>query len=128
MQDAWDKWLTKLSLGGQSDGRKRHDASQRKTVQAVGWRRNHRNLDIVWTAPINLAAKQLELPNSRPRLLGVVYSMSWLKMKQLRTDYQWCYYGETNLLINRVSTLDSSPHLPIKRSRILLRGDLYGWK
>ena len=60
--------------------------------------------DVVWTAPINLAAKQPDLPSADLDYLGLLLFNVMVENEDAPRDYQWCYYGETNLLINRVST------------------------
>ena len=105
MQDAWDKVADEILGWTYRNRGKRHDASQRKTVQSVEIGDETIEIsDVVWTAPINLAAKQLELPSSDLDYLGLLLFNVMVEDETASRDYQWCYYGETNLLINRVST------------------------
>ncbi len=57
---------------------------------------------VVWTAPITLAAEQLALPVPNLKYLGLLLYNVMVKEDAPR-DYQWCYYGARDLLINRVS-------------------------
>ena len=57
---------------------------------------------VVWTAPITLAQKQLGLDVSDLEYLGLICYNVCLSGGVPR-DYQWCYYGASDLLINRVS-------------------------
>ena len=58
---------------------------------------------VVWTGPITQACKQLGVPNPSLKYLGLLLYNVMVKEEAPR-DYQWCYYGAKNLLINRVST------------------------
>jgi protoporphyrinogen oxidase len=57
---------------------------------------------VIWTAPITLACEQLG--QERPKLdyLGLLLYNVMVEGQPPR-DYQWCYYGARDLLINRVS-------------------------
>ena len=70
MQDAWDKVADEIrALGGQLS--ENVTMLTRKTVHAVEIGEETIEIsDVVWTAPINLAAKQLDLQR-RFRLLGI---------------------------------------------------------
>ena len=57
---------------------------------------------VVWTAPITLACKQLDLPVPNLNYLGLLLYNVMVNEEPVR-DYQWCYYGSQQLLINRVS-------------------------
>jgi protoporphyrinogen oxidase len=57
---------------------------------------------VVWTAPITLACRQLELTVPRLEYLGLLLFNLMVREEPPR-DYQWCYYGSQSLLINRVS-------------------------
>lgn len=57
---------------------------------------------VVWTAPITLACKQLDLPIPHLQYLGLLlYNV--MVQEDCPREYQWCYYGAPELLINRVS-------------------------
>ena len=57
---------------------------------------------VVWTAPITLACRQLNLPVPELKYLGLLlYNV--MVAENCPRDYQWCYYGAPELLINRVS-------------------------
>ena len=57
---------------------------------------------VVWTAPITLACRQLGLKVPDLRYLGLLLYNVMVREGCSR-DYQWCYYGAPELLINRVS-------------------------
>ncbi len=57
---------------------------------------------VVWTAPITLACAQLGLAVPRLDYLGLLLYNVVIREEAPR-DYQWCYYGAPDLLINRVS-------------------------
>ncbi len=57
---------------------------------------------VVWTAPITLATQQLELPKPALNYLGLLL-FNVMVAEDCPRDYQWCYYGAQELLINRVS-------------------------
>jgi len=57
---------------------------------------------VVWTAPITLACDQLDLHVPDLQYLGLLlYNV--IVREEAPRDYQWCYYGARDLLINRVS-------------------------
>ena len=58
---------------------------------------------VVWTAPITLACRQLNLQVPDLNYLGLLLYNVMVR-EEPRRDYQWCYYGSKELLINRVST------------------------
>jgi protoporphyrinogen oxidase len=58
---------------------------------------------VVWTAPITLATEQLKLPPVNLKYLGLLL-FNVMVNEEPQRDYQWCYYGAPELLINRVST------------------------
>ncbi len=75
-----------------------------RRVEAVraGELRVERPAMVVWTAPITVATEQLGL--GRPRLdylAMLVFNV--MVAEDCPRDYQWCYYGARDLLINRVS-------------------------
>ncbi|MEL6342889.1 MAG: FAD-dependent oxidoreductase [Myxococcota bacterium] len=57
---------------------------------------------VVWTAPITLACRQLQQPVPDLKYLGLLLYNVMVREDAPR-DYQWCYYGARELLINRVS-------------------------
>ncbi len=57
---------------------------------------------VIWTAPITLACRQLGLKQPDLKYLGLLLFNVIVREESPR-DYQWCYYGQTDLLINRVS-------------------------
>jgi protoporphyrinogen oxidase len=57
---------------------------------------------VIWTAPITLACSQLELQRPDLNYLGLLLYNLMVNEPAPR-DYQWCYYGEPSLLLNRVS-------------------------
>ncbi len=57
---------------------------------------------VVWTAPITLACSQLQQPVPDLKYLDLLLYNVIVREESPR-DYQWCYYGQTDLLINRVS-------------------------
>ena len=57
---------------------------------------------VVWTAPITLACQQLDMPVPRLDYLGLLL-FNVMVAQDCPRDYQWCYYGAEELLINRVS-------------------------
>jgi len=58
---------------------------------------------VIWTAPINIACKQLSLPAPDLKYLGLLLFNVMVKEESPR-DYQWCYYGSRDLIFNRIST------------------------
>ncbi len=58
---------------------------------------------VIWTAPITLACDQLGLDKPDLTYLGLLLYNVMVREEAPR-DYQWCYYGARDLLINRVST------------------------
>ena len=57
---------------------------------------------VIWTAPITLACKQLGLGVPDLGYLGLLLYNVMVR-EECPRDYQWCYYGAPELLINRVS-------------------------
>lgn len=106
MQDAWDEIKKRIiELGGQihtgTPARIEGSDGIVHTVH-VGSERFEPS-QVVWTAPITQACKQLNIPNPSLKYLGLLLYNVMVKEEAPR-DYQWCYYGAKNLLINRVST------------------------
>ena len=58
---------------------------------------------VIWTAPITLACKQLGLSTPNLDYLGLLLFNVMVKEVSPR-DYQWCYYGAKDLVFNRIST------------------------
>ena len=107
MQDAWDKIADRVrALGGKIITEETVTLKhQDKTVHAVQIGDEHLDIsDVIWTAPINQAAKQLNLKAPDLGYLGLLLFNVMVENEDAPRDYQWCYYGETSLLINRVST------------------------
>ena len=107
MQDAWDAIAKRIEkLGGRIiSGESAVMEYEGKTVTAVsaGTERFECS-EVIWTAPINLASKQLDLPAKKLKYLGLLLFNVMVRKEEAPRDYQWCYYGETSLLINRLST------------------------
>ena len=106
MQDAWDSVAQKITdLGGTIISGKRAEMEYSgKTITAVrAGKERFECSEVIWTAPIDQACRQLDQPSSKLEYLGLLLFNVMVKEEAPR-DYQWCYYGETSLLINRVST------------------------
>jgi protoporphyrinogen oxidase len=58
--------------------------------------------EVIWTAPITLACKQLGLPFPDLDYLGLVLFNVMVEQESPRA-YQWCYYGATDIVFNRIS-------------------------
>lgn len=59
--------------------------------------------DIIWTAPITQACKELDVEGPTLQYLGLLLFNVMIKEEGAR-DYQWCYYGARDLVFNRIST------------------------
>ena len=57
---------------------------------------------VIWTAPITLAMSQLELPAVKLNYLGLLLYNVLMRGTPDR-PYQWCYYGQKDLVFNRIS-------------------------
>ena len=57
---------------------------------------------VIWTAPITLAMKQLNLEIPDLPYLGLLLYNVCVESDVPR-KYQWCYYGEDDLIFNRIS-------------------------
>jgi protoporphyrinogen oxidase len=105
MQDAWNKVSGMFqALGGRiitSTGARMEGADGH--IDAV-WANDERIEPsvVIWTAPITLACKQLNLTSPNLKYLGLLLYNIMVNETPIR-DYQWCYYGSKKLLINRVS-------------------------
>ena len=60
--------------------------------------------EVVWTGPITQICKQLDLQSPELSYLGLLLFNVMVKEDAPR-DYQWCYYGASDLVFNRISTL-----------------------
>ncbi|MEC8380728.1 MAG: FAD-dependent oxidoreductase [Myxococcota bacterium] len=58
---------------------------------------------VVWTGPITQICKQLNLQAPQLSYLGLLLFNVMVKEDAPR-DYQWCYYGASDLVFNRIST------------------------
>ncbi|MEC8278819.1 MAG: hypothetical protein VX026_13960, partial [Myxococcota bacterium] len=58
---------------------------------------------VVWTGPITQICKQLDLQAPQLSYLGLLLFNVMVKEDAPR-DYQWCYYGASDLVFNRIST------------------------
>lgn len=106
MQQAWDKVADLfLAKGGRiitGTGARMEGANGKITTVWAGEERFEPSV-VVWTAPITLACDQLGLPKPDLKYLGLLLYNIMVKEEAPR-DYQWCYYGARDLLLNRVST------------------------
>ncbi|MFT4977225.1 MAG: protoporphyrinogen oxidase [Myxococcota bacterium] len=105
MQEAWDSVADKFQANGGrlilGQGARMEGKNGRVTAVYAGEERFEPST-VIWTAPITLACKQLELPVPDLRYLGLLlYNV--MVAEDCPRDYQWCYYGARELLINRVS-------------------------
>ena len=106
MQDAWDSVAEKVrALGGTiitgAEAQLEHQDGRIVSVSAAG--RTFQPSKVVWTAPINVACKQLDIKGPDLKYLGLLLFNVMVKEEAPR-DYQWCYYGATDLIFNRIST------------------------
>jgi protoporphyrinogen oxidase len=106
MYEAWDRVAALLrakggriltGVGAQLEGR-----NGRITAVTAGEERFEPS-QVVWTAPITLAIDQLGLPPVDLQYLDLLL-FNVMVREEAQRDYQWCYYGAPELLINRVST------------------------
>jgi protoporphyrinogen oxidase len=57
---------------------------------------------LIWTAPLTALAKLLKLPPPDISYLSIIlYNLE--VRGAARTPYQWCYYGQNDTIINRIS-------------------------
>lgn len=105
MQEAWESVADKLRANG---GRiilgqgARMEGKNGKVTAVYAGKERFEPSAVVWTAPITLACEQLGLEVPDLRYLGLLlYNV--MVAEDCPRDYQWCYYGATELLINRVS-------------------------
>ena len=106
MYEAWDYVAARLTgLGGRiitGTGARMEGKNGRITKVWAG-EECFEPSAVVWTAPITLAAEQLGLERPKLTYLGLLLYNLMVEETAPR-DYQWCYYGARDLLINRVST------------------------
>ncbi len=105
MQEAWEEVRGRFEKAGgrviTGVGAEMSGANGRVTEVRAGDEVFHPS-QVVWTAPITLACKQLDLHVPDLRYLGLLLYNVIVEEPPPR-DYQWCYYGARDLLINRVS-------------------------
>ncbi len=58
--------------------------------------------EVVWTAPIGIICKLMDLPSPRIDYLSLVLYNIELEGPS-ENKYQWCYYGDDRIVFNRVS-------------------------
>lgn len=59
---------------------------------------------VVWTAPITLAARLLDLPAPDLTYLALVlYNVELSRPPALPQPFQWCYYGQKDIVFNRIT-------------------------
>jgi protoporphyrinogen oxidase len=64
--------------------------------------RTYEPSQVVWTAPITAALDHLDLPSVKLDYLGLLlYNV--LVRGEARRPYQWCYFGQKDLVFNRIS-------------------------
>ena len=106
MQEAWvDVSAALEAKGGRivtGVGARLHGANGRIVEVEFGQERV-RPAAVIWTAPITLACEQLGLERPALDYLGLLLYNVMVE-EECPREYQWCYYGARDLLINRVST------------------------
>jgi protoporphyrinogen oxidase len=105
MQEAWDNVSARLTaLGGRiitNTGAELIGQNGEITGVRAGDEVFEPSM-VIWTAPITLATRQLGLEQPKLDYLGLLlYNV--MVQEDCPRDYQWCYYGAPELLINRVS-------------------------
>jgi protoporphyrinogen oxidase len=105
MHAAWTQVAARIeALGGRvilGQGARLESSGNRITRVHAG-EESFEPSQVIWTAPITLAAQQLGLPKPNLQYLGLLlYNV--MVQEDCPRDYQWCYYGAPELLINRVS-------------------------
>ena len=105
MQQAWDAVSARVrGLGGRiitGQGAVMQGSNGRVTSVRAG-DEVFEPSTVIWTAPITLACEQLEQERPALEYLGLLLYNVMVQGDAAR-DYQWCYYGARDLLINRVS-------------------------
>jgi protoporphyrinogen oxidase len=105
MYEAWDEVAAKIKANGGriilGEGAHMKGDGKRVTHVRAGDEEFSPSV-VIWTAPITLACKQLDLMVPDLNYLGLLlYNV--IVREEAPRDYQWCYYGARDLLINRVS-------------------------
>lgn len=105
MQEAWESVSMHLRRNGgriiTGQGARLEGSGNRVTAVYAGEERFEPST-VIWTAPITLACQQLNVPVPELKYLGLLlYNV--MVAEECPRDYQWCYYGAPELLINRVS-------------------------
>jgi len=105
MQDAWDK------LGGIIEGLggrvitgtgARMEGENGQVTRIWAGEESFEPSQVIWTAPITLACKQLGLTVPQLEYLGLLL-FNVMVDEPCPRDYQWCYYGAQELVFNRLS-------------------------
>lgn len=106
MQDAWVAISRRILANGgriiNGHGAVMNGANGRVTSVTAGEETFEPSV-VIWTAPITLACSQLQVAVPDLKYLGLLLYNVMVEEEAPR-DYQWCYYGARDLLINRVST------------------------
>lgn len=105
MFEAWDRVADLLrAKGGRiiTDTGARLEADGKRVTAVWAGEERFEPSTVIWTAPITLACRQLDLTVPQLNYLGLLLYNVMVKEDAPR-DYQWCYYGSQSLLINRVS-------------------------
>lgn len=105
MQEAWDSVGEKIeALGGRviTGTSARIEGSNGRIEAVHAGDETFVPSQVIWTAPITLACEQLGLPVPDLGYLGLLLYNVMVE-EDCPRDYQWCYYGAPELLINRVS-------------------------
>jgi len=76
------------------------EGSQIKSYYFQG--KHHHPTSIIWTAPLTTLINLLKLPPSDIRYLSIVLYNVEVR-GPCKTKYQWCYYGQNDTTINRIS-------------------------
>ncbi len=68
---------------------------------------------VIWTAPITQATRLLGLPTPElPYLAMLLYNVELREPLRLPHAFQWCYYGQKDIVFNRISVPGAfSPHV-----------------
>jgi len=105
MYEAWDSVAARIEANG---GRiilgqgAEMVGDGKRVVEVRAGEESFKPSVVIWTAPITLACKQLDLHVPDLGYLGLLlYNV--IVREEAPRDYQWCYYGARDLLINRVS-------------------------
>lgn len=105
MYEAWDRVSARIRQHGgriiSGTGARLQGGNGRIDAVWAGDQRFEPSV-VVWTAPITLACRQLGLQVPQLTYLGLLL-FNVMVDEPCPRDYQWCYYGARELLINRVS-------------------------